>query len=121
MKEKTSPKKSPKTAMFMSALVFPGAGHVYLGYNKLGVPTVLLSMVTMVIFVHRIFMLTLGVISQLRNGLMVTKTTGIFDLYWQLHQQDYHPIYGISFWLFVFLWVLGMAHSYLLAVKMQKQ
>lgn len=107
--------KKPVTALLLSALVLPGAGHLYLKRIKTGITLIGLTLISLIYIIADIMSRTFAVIEQIQLGAVPTNTASITAM---VEQQPAGDWMGIASYTILGCWLLGIIGSYLAGKKL---
>ena len=102
--------KKSTNALLLSALVFPGAGHIYLKKIKTGVTLIGLTLVALIYIISDIMGQAFNVVEQIQLGTIMPDTTSIRTM---IEQQPGGKWIGIASYLIVACWLIGVIGCYL--------
>ena len=111
-------KKSVKSAL-ISALVFPGAGHLYLRRYVVGSLLTLISIITLYILVANAIDVALSVADKIESGGVPLDTSNISKL---VSQQSQHTerSSNIATLLLCVAWIVGVVDSYRVGLAQER-
>jgi hypothetical protein len=104
-------KKSTK-ALLLSALVFPGAGHLFLKYYLRGAALMVLSLAGLAIIVVDAVQQALGIFDKLQNGTMPLDANAISGLLTNSASSFPGWVLNIASYGIVLCWIIGIFDSY---------
>jgi hypothetical protein len=107
----------PVTAALISALVFPGAGHLYLKRAARGLLFLLPTLVAVVLFLNQAFEQASEIAGQIMSGAVPADPAAIAA---RMEQSGGGSILGtVAATVMVVCWIGAIADSYLLARRQQ--
>ena len=110
-------KKSTR-AILLSALVFPGAGHIYLKRTKTGLTLIGLTLIALIYIISDIIQRAFAVVEQIiQMGISSSDTATITRL---IEQQPGGEWFGLATYGLVGCWVYGVVGCYLLSKKLKE-
>ncbi len=105
----------PAIAVTLSALVLPGAGHIYLKHMGRGLALAGVSLVCVWIIMARLVRLTSDVWVQLESGAARPDAIEIANLVSQTSGGTDSTLVWVASWALLICWVVGIADAYRLA------
>lgn len=107
--------KKPVNAILLSALVFPGAGHVYLKKTKTGLTLISLTLLSLIYIIADIMDRAFDVVEQIQMGNVPPDTATITAM---VEQQPGGEWLGMASYTIVICWLFGIVGCYLLGKKL---
>lgn len=99
-------------AVLLSALVLPGAGHLYLKHFRRGIALIAISLVCLWIFVNRVMRQASTVLEKLESEGAVLDAGQLSDLVTQTSNSSGSAAVTVATLVLVGCWVLGIADAY---------
>ena len=109
-------KKSTK-AILLSALVFPGAGHLYLKAYWVGFTLVSVGSVVVIYIVKMVMEQAYAIVEKIQNGDTQLDITGITELVSKELSAGDIRLQNIATLVLLVCWLVGIADSYRIARK----
>ena len=106
--------KKSTNALLLSALVFPGAGHVYLKKIKTGLTLIGLTLAALIYIFLDIMDRAFKVVDQIQMGTVPPDTTSIRTM---LEQQPGGQWLGMATYIIMGCWLIGIIGCYLHSKK----
>ena len=113
-------KKSTK-AVLLSALVFPGSGHLYLKKYMAALVLMAASLAALVYLVDKSMESAYQIVGQIQNGSVAPDAASISDL---MSQQTSGPdalLLNIVNYLLIIFWIIGIIDSYRIGHSKDRQ
>ena len=103
-------------ALLWAALIFPGAGHLFLKHIPRGIALVTISLLSLVVLLFRVMHHAHGVVEQaLADGALdLTRIVGQ-----TLQATAVDHVLQAALWVLALCWLFGMVDAYRLGKKMQ--
>lgn len=99
-------------AVLLSALVLPGAGHLYLKHFRRGIALIAISLVCLWIFVNRVMRQASTVLEKLESEGTVLDAGQLSDLVTQTSNSSGSAAVTVATLVLVGCWVVGIADAY---------
>ena len=106
--------KKSTNSILLSALVFPGAGHIYLKRIKTGLTLLTLSLAAFIYIISDIMRRAFSVVEKIQLGIVPPDTTNIMAM---VEQQPSGEFIGLAIYGLVTCWFIGITGCYLLTKK----
>ena len=106
--------KKYKNALLLSALVFPGSGHIYLKKIKTGLTLVGFTLVALIYIISDIMGRAFNVVEQIQIGTVPPDTASIRTM---IEQQPGGQWLGMATYIIVVCWLIGIIGCYLHSKK----
>ena len=97
--------KKVTNAILLSALVFPGAGHVYLKKTKTGLVLIVITLVSLIYVISDIMRRAFSVLEKIQLGTAPPDTSIIVSL---IEQQPAGELLGMATYVIVACWLIGV-------------
>ena len=110
--------KKHTNAILLSALVFPGAGHVYLKKTKTGLTLISLTLVSLIYIIADIMRRAFNVVEQIQLGYVAPDTDSIRAM---IEQQSSGEWIGVASYTIAGCWLIGVFGCYLLSKKIEEK
>lgn len=101
--------KKSNTAIILSAVVFPGAGHIFLKKYRTGLLLVGISLGALIYIMSDIMDRAFNVVEQIQNGSVPPDTTTITAM---IEQQPGGEWVGMATFAIVVCWLIGVIDCY---------
>lgn len=101
--------KKSTNALILSALVFPGAGHLYLKKIKTGLTLICITLIALIYIISDIMDRTFSVVEQVQSGTVAVDMGSIRAL---IEQQPAGEWVGMASYIIVGCWLVGMIDCY---------
>lgn len=101
--------KKTNTAIILSAVVFPGAGHLYLGKFKTGIILAGISLVSLIYIVSDIVDRAFEVVGKIQNG---TVPPDIETINAMIAQQAGGELVNVAGYAILVCWLVGIYGCY---------
>ena len=102
--------KKATNAIILSAVVFPGAGHVYLKKIKTGITLIGISLVALIYIIADIMQRAFNVVEQIQMGTVPADTASITAM---IEQQPGGEWMGMASYAIVVCWLIGVVDCYM--------
>jgi hypothetical protein len=109
-------KKSTK-AILLSALVFPGAGHLYLKAYLVGFTLVSVTFAFVIYILKKVTDQAYAIVEKIQNGDVQLDLIGITELVSKESSGADIQLQNIAMLVLVVCWIVGIADSYRIARK----
>ena len=105
------------TAFLLSALVFPGAGHLFLKKYIAGILLICSSLLTLSFFIGMAVERATQIAEKILSGEIQPDVATLMDMVTDQASGSDPRLMNIALILFIFFWVVGIVDSYLIARK----
>jgi len=112
-------KPSVKAAL-LSALVFPGVGHIYLKRYATGIVLIIVAVVATYYLMANAVHIAFAISDRITSGEVPLETTAISNLVEQQTQQVTMSS-SVTTWILCIAWLVGIADSYRVGLKKENQ
>jgi hypothetical protein len=109
--------KRPLKAALLSALVFPGSGHIYLQHHKTGYSILAIAFICLCVVIENTVSRALSIFEQLQKGGGIIDINQITELATQSAQHSSPLFVQVSVNLLIICWLFGIIDAYRLANK----
>ncbi|PLX97546.1 MAG: hypothetical protein C0622_12785 [Desulfuromonas sp.] len=104
-------------AVLLSALVFPGAGHLFLKKYIAGILLICSSLLTLSFFIGMAVERATQIAEKILSGEIQPDVATLMDMVTDQASGSDPRLMNIALILFIFFWVVGIVDSYLIARK----
>lgn len=113
-------KKSTKAAL-ISALVFPGAGHLYLNRYLPGIALIAPSCASLYYMVSKSVEEALQIVEKIQSGQVQLDEAALAELLASQPADPHAYLLNLSPGVFIICWLIGIFHSYRVGVTLDNE
>jgi hypothetical protein len=107
--------KNSTKAVFLSALIFPGTGHLFLKKSLSGGILVGTSLVAISYIIAKATEKALNILEQIQNGDFPLDITAIAELVSKQSTGADSQLFSIATTIFIICWIIGIVDAYRIA------
>ncbi len=111
--------KSPIKIAFISALVFPGVGHLVLKRYKAALVLLFASLLSLFIIVAELLKMLKLILSKIENDPSLLEVMDYSRLAKEIGSVS--PVSSLASWVLIVLWIYGVLDSYKQAKKLRTE